>query len=122
MNDDKFEKIFSLLDFMEDNNLNDLGSPRIKNDYETFKSFVSQFPAWLGLAQKYNKRPDQLLKMFSLIGQEVLNRSNDILVSELSQQIKNKISVSQFKLSDDAISALDNLVQFIKKNNQEVMK
>jgi len=98
---------------------NELASPgeNIKNDYDTFKSFVAQYPAWLDLAIKYKKNPGSLLDLFSKIGNEVLSRSNDVLFDEISNGLKNFVSVKQIKLSDNAINSLDNLITFIKTNN-----
>lgn len=118
MNDKGISDIIELFRFIKNDLIEVPQSVKIKNDYDTFKSFVSQFPAWLELAQKYNKRPDELLKLFSGIGQEVLNRSNDILVSKFSKQLKENFSAKNIKLSDNSIAALDELITFIKKNNE----
>lgn len=118
MSDDKLKNVISIFEFIKNNINQDPASAQIKNDYETFKSFVSQYPAWFDLATKYKKNPGELLKLFSLIGQEVVNRSNDILVTELSNQLTNFVSAKNIKLSDSAIGALDNLIVFIKQQNE----
>ena len=90
---------------------------KIIDDYNTFKSFVAQYPTWLDLAIKYKKNPGSLLELFSKLGNEVLSRSNDLLIHEISDNLKNFVSVKQIKLSDNAINSLDNLITFIKANN-----
>lgn len=90
----------------------------IKNDYETFESFVKQYPKILELAKKYNRQPGMLIELFAEVGKEVLNRSNDKLIEEIFFQTKTIISAKNIKLSDDSIKALDGLINFIKEKSE----
>jgi hypothetical protein len=90
----------------------------IKNDYETFESFVKQYPAMLELAKKYKRSPGMLLELFAAIGEEVLKKTNDKLINDLSLHTKNFLSTRDFKLSDDSIKALDGLIKFIKEKSE----
>lgn len=117
MSTDNLNGVISIFEFIKNNIESDAASETVKNDYETFKSFVAQYPAWLDLAIKYKKNPGSLLELFSKLGNEVLSRSNDLLINEISDNLKNFVSVKQIKLSDNAINSLDNLITFIKANN-----
>lgn len=90
----------------------------IKNDYKTFEEFVNQYPKYLELAKKYKKTPGALLELLAATGEEVLKRSNDILVTEIFEQTKNFVSTKNIKLSDDSLNALDNLIKFLKEKSK----
>jgi hypothetical protein len=91
----------------------------IKNDYETFKQFVAEYPRYFELAQKYKKNPGELLNFFTSIGEEILSRSvNEIFNSQNISRIKDFVP-SKIKISDDTINALDSLITFLKENNRK---
>ena len=90
----------------------------IKNDFETFENFVKQYPAMLELAKKYKKSPGALVELFAEIGQEVLKRTNENLITEFSTHTKNFLTTKNIKLSDDSIKALDGLIKFIKEKSE----
>ena len=91
----------------------------IKDTLETFESFVSQYPKYLELAKKYHKSPGKILELLAAVGDEVLKRSNDLLITELSNNLKTFVSAKDIKLSQDSLNALDNLFKFIKEKSQE---
>lgn len=91
----------------------------IKDTLETFESFVNQYPKYLELAKKYHKSPGKILELLAAVGDEVLKRSNDLLITELSNNLKTFVSAKDIKLSQDSLNALDNLFKFIKEKSQE---
>lgn len=91
----------------------------IKNDYETFKGFVSQYPKVLEIAKKYQKNPGDLVNFFVSLGEEILNRSIDEIFINVSPKIEKIIGEKNFHFSDDTISALDNLITYLKANNRK---
>ena len=91
----------------------------IKDTLETFESFVKQYPKYLELAKKYHKSPGKILELLAAVGDEVLKRSNDLLIAELSDNLKTFVSAKDIKLSQNSLNALDNLFKFIKEKSQE---
>jgi hypothetical protein len=91
----------------------------IKNDFKTFEGFVNEFPKYLELAKRVNQTPGALLKLFATVGNEVLTKSNDLLISEVSNGLQKLLKEKTFVLSDDSINALDNLVNFLKEKNKK---
>ena len=91
----------------------------IKNDYKTFESFVNEFPKYLELAKRVNQTPGDLLKMFAAVGEDVLKKSNDLLISEVSSGLQKILKEKTFELSDNSINALDNLIIFLKEKNKD---
>ena len=91
----------------------------IKDTLETFESFVNQYPKYLELAKKYHKSPGKILELLAAVGDEVLKRSNDLLITELSNNLKTFVSAKDIKLSQDSLNALDNLFKIIKEKSQE---
>lgn len=90
----------------------------IKNDYETFKSFVEEYPKYFELAKKYKKNPGELLNFFTQIGEEILTRSvNEVFNPENINKIKDSVT-SKIKLNDESINALESLINFLKENNK----
>lgn len=105
--------------FVKKNESEKMKDETIKNDYETFESFVKQYPKYLELAKKYKKSPGAILDILAAAGEEVLKRSNDILITELFDQTRNFVSAKNIKLSDDSLNALDNLIKFLKEKSSE---
>ena len=94
----------------------------IKNDYETFKQFVAEYPKYFELAKKYQKNPGELLNFFTSIGEEILSRSINEVFINVSPKIQEIIGDKKFHFSDDTINALDSLITFLKENNSKRIK
>jgi hypothetical protein len=91
----------------------------VKNDLETFESFVKQYPKYLELAQRFKKSPGDILNLLYQTGEIILSRSSDEMLKTISDNLKTFVSTRNFKLSDDAINSLDSLMNFLKENNHK---
>lgn len=88
--------------------------------YEQFESIISLIPKLEKFANTLKTQPDVILNELIDLGYRVVDRAKDEAIKEASEKFKTYLDKKQFKFSENSIVALQSLVDFLKKQNNEV--
>ena len=91
--------------------LNNFDPGELQDLYKSYETVIK-------FADQFKKDPNKFLDMFALIGVEVIKRSENKMFALLEEHAKTFVSSKNIQLSENALKALESLVDFIKKNNQ----
>jgi len=99
-----------------------MSDKKVNDDFETFSEFVKQYPKFLKLAREYKQSPGKIMELLAMAGEEVLSRSNDLLVTEFTNKLKTFVSAKNIQLSESSLNALDSLSKFMREKTNEPKK
>ena len=88
------------------------------NDFEKFESFIKVYPEVLKIADEIKKNPGDVLKFFVSLGTETMKRTEQKFLNEIEAKTKIYFSSKKISISPQVVESLDNLIQFLKENNQ----
>lgn len=90
-----------------------------KITFGDFENVISLIPKLEKFAQTVKTKPDVILNELIELGYRVIDRAKDEAIKEASEKFKIYIDKKNFKFSENSIDALQSLVTFLKKQNEE---